>query len=164
MNIRRFRSLIESLCLALVLASSAASAQDNPFIGTWVLDPAKSTFAPGGQLSSMTLVVSDAGDGKLKSVSDVTMSGFTIHGETTFAVDGEDYVPSSTPPPPPGVAVTQSSEQVSDSAYKTSVKVNGQLMTTMLNEVSADGQTLTVTTTGEGPAAGAASVFVLDRQ
>lgn len=164
MKFRRSRTIMRSVCLAFVLASPAASAQDNPFIGTWVLDPAKSAFPPGGQPNSMTIVVTDAGGGKLKSVSEVAMTGFTVQGEVTFAVDGQDYVPTSTPPPPPGVAVTQSSERVSDSVYKTSVKVNGQLMTTMLNEVSADGQTLTITSTGEGPAAGADSVYVLDRQ
>ena len=149
MNVARFRTAVVSLCLAL--ASSVAFAQGDGFIGTWVLNAAKSTFPPGGQPDSMTIVVSDAGGGKLKSVSAITMSGFAVNGEVTFAVDGQDYVPTSTPPAPAGMAITQSSERVSDNAYKTSVKVNGEVMTTMLNELSADGQTLTVSSTGAGP-------------
>jgi hypothetical protein len=111
----------------------------------------------------MTLVVSDAGGGKLKSVSDLSMSGFAIKGEVTFAVDGQDYVPTSTPPPPPGTAITQSSTPVSERVYETSVKLNGQVVSTMRNEVSEDGQTLTIASTGAGPAAGVTSTFVLDR-
>jgi len=164
MNTARFRSVTRSLGLALVLAGPAALAQDDPFIGRWALNAAKSTFPAGGAPESMTLVVSDAGGGQLKSVSDISMSGFTIRGEITFAVDGQDYTPVSTPPAPPGMAVTQASERVSDRVYKTSIKVNGQVVSTMLNEVSEDGKTLTVTSTGEGPAAGANSVYVLDRQ
>ena len=121
------------------------------------------TARTGGRVE-FSGVVSDAGGGKLKSVSAITMSGFAVNGEVTFAVDGQDYVPTSTPPAPAGMAITQSSERVSDNAYKTSVKVNGEVMTTMLNELSADGQTLTVSSTGAGPAAGMNSVYVLERQ
>ena len=164
MNVTHLRSGMFCVGLAVVLAGPAAFAQNDAFIGTWVLNAAQSTFPLGGQPSSMTLVVTDAGGGKLKSVSDISMSGLAIHGEVTFAVDGQDYVPISTPPLPAGTSVTQSSEPVSGRVYKTTVKVNGVVITTMLNELSEDGQTLTVTSTGEGPAAGANSVYVLDRQ
>jgi hypothetical protein len=103
MKIARFRSGASAFSLVLVLASAAAFAQGDPLIGTWVLNGAKSTFPPGAQPQSMTLVVSDAGGGKLKSVSNITINGTTIQGEVTFAVDGQEYVPTSTPPPPAGV-------------------------------------------------------------
>jgi hypothetical protein len=152
------------LCLALVLMSPAAFAQDNPFIGTWVLNPEKSTFARGAEIGTMTVVVTDAGGGEFKSVTDYSMSGLAIQTEITFAIDGQDYAAVSTPPPPPGAAVTQSAERVSESVYTTSTKVNGQLITTARNEVSADGQTLTISSTGVGAIAGFDNIWVFDRQ
>ena len=50
--------------------------------------------------------------------------------------------------PPGAPAVTQAVERVSDTVYKLSVKVDGELIATALNEISADGKTLTQTTTG----------------
>jgi hypothetical protein len=160
MSISRSRSITSSFCLALALASPAAFPQDNPFIGTWVLNTEKSTSPPGAEIRTMTVVVSDAGGGEFKSVTDYSMSGFAIHTEITFAVDGHDYAAVSTPPPPPGAAVTQSAERVSDRIWTTSMKANGQVVATAHNEVSADGQTLTISSTG----AGVDSIWVLDRQ
>lgn len=162
MNVTRSRSAALSLCLAL--AGSAALAAEDPFIGTWVLNAAKSQFPPGAQPDSTTIVVSDAGDGMLKSVSDTSTGGLTIHGEVTFAVDGKDYTPVSTPPPPPGATVTQSSERIGERAYKTSIKMNGEVAVTMLSEVSVDGKTLTISSASAGAATGVTSVMVLDRK
>ena len=51
----------------------------------------------------------------------------------------------------PGAAsVTQAMERVSDTVYKSSIKVGGQVIATALNELSSDGKTLTATTTGIG--------------
>lgn len=40
--------------------------------------------------------------------------------------------------------------RVSDTVYNSSVKMNGQLLATAVTEISADGNTLTQTTTGIG--------------
>ena len=77
------------------------------------------------------------------------MLGNAVHSEVTFAIDGKDYAPVVTPAPPGGMpAITQSYEPVSARSYKGTVKVAGQLVATSLNEVSGDGKTLTITTTG----------------
>jgi hypothetical protein len=142
----------------------AAFSQENPFIGTWVLNAEKSAFAAEAPLDSLTLVVSDAGGGKLKSVSDLSMSGFAIHGELTFAVDGQDYESVVTPAPPAGTTITTSYTRVSEKIYEISNKLNGQVISTGHYEVSEDGKTLTVSTTGTGPATGVNSTAVLDRK
>ena len=154
------------LILGLALADRAALAADeDKFLGTWVLNPAKSS-APAGTLpSNATVVLSKSGSGMYKSATDMTMAGISAQIETTFATDGKDYTPVVTPAPPAGSpSMTQSFERVSASAYKGAVKLNGQTIATVLNEISADGKTLTVTTTGVGPAANVVVTMVYDRK
>jgi hypothetical protein len=55
-------------------------------------------------------------------------------------------------------------ERVSDSVYKISVKVDGQLIATALSEISGDGNTLTQTTTGIGQFATLSSTMVFRRK
>jgi hypothetical protein len=60
--------------------------------------------------------------------------------------------------------VTQSIDRVSDTVYETSVKVGGQAIATALNEISSDGSTLTLTTTGLGQYAALSSIMVFRRK
>lgn len=156
------------LTVGLVLVSRVAFAADeDKFLGTWALNAAQSK-APGGAgalPTNATVVVTKTGSGMYKSVSETTMGGVSAHSEITFATDGKDYAPVVTPTPPPGAAsITQSFERVSATAYKGSIKLNGQVIATTLNEVSADGKTFTITTTGAGPAAGVVATMLFDRK
>ncbi len=146
------------------LASTAAAAGD-PFVGTWVLNLDKSKVPPGTPApSSATMVVTEA-DGQYKSVSDTSMANTNIHVELTFATDGKDYTPVLTPAPPPGTpTIAESFERVGKTSYKTTLKMNGQPIATELSEVSGDGKTLTVTTTGLGAAANLSNVAVFDKK
>src|SRR5262249_45938722 len=148
------------------LAYGAASAGDmDKFIGTWELNASKSQIPGGGTPDKATVVVSDAGGGKLKSVSDTTMLGQQVHVELTFAADGKEYTPVSTPAPPAGSpTITETFVRVSANVYKTDLKMNGQPIATLTNEVSADGKSLKVTTQGVGAAAGVTSTMVLDKK
>ena len=133
-----------ALSLALSLTSPPSFAQESRFVGSWVLDAVKSKapVAPG----TATIVISDLGGGKYKSVSDTTVAGQTAHSEITFAIDGKDYVAQTTPAMPAGMQVMQSFEKAGD-GYKNTLKVSGQLVATTVAEVSAEGKTLTLTTT-----------------
>ena len=162
----RLGTAVLSLVLGLAVADRAAFAADeDKFLGTWVLNAEKSKAPAGAMPTSATVVVSKSASGMYKSVSDTALAGITSHSEITFATDGKDYTPVVTPAPPPGTpAVTQSFERVSASAYKGAVKLAGQVIATVLNEVSADGKTLTITTTGVGPAANVVVIMVCDRK
>ena len=163
-HVLRFSLVALQLILAVALAERAALAADeDKFLGTWALNAAKSSAPAGSVPSSATVVLSKTGEaGTYKSVSDFNLAGTALHSEITFAIDGKDYTPVNTPAPPPGApSVTQSFERVGSSAYKTLVKVSGTAVATILNEVSADGKTLKVTTTGAGPAAGAGATATL---
>jgi hypothetical protein len=151
------------LGLSTCLAATSAFAQAE-FVGTWALNSAKSKGPPGAVPDSITVVVSDVGGGKYKSVSDSTMAGANVRSEITFAVDGKEYAPVMTPEIPGAPPIVQTCEKVSDSVYKTELKIGGQVIATTMNEISADGKVLTMTTTGVGQFAAASSTMVFDRK
>jgi hypothetical protein len=161
--------LVKYLCIvALALGAIAllltAKAQD-AFVGSWMLDSASSTAATPETLPTAgTLEIKDAGGGKYTSVSEATVAGVSGRSEVTFAIDGKDYTATSTPVPPGAPTVTQAVERVSDTVYKLSVKVDGDLIATALNEISNDGKTLTQTTTGIGQFAILSSKTVFRRK
>jgi hypothetical protein len=157
------RYFIVSLAIAAFSLCSAVAAQD-AFVGSWVLDPARSTAPPGLAPTAGTLDIANAGDGKFTSVSEASVGGVTGRSEITYAVDGNDYTTTSTPAVTGAPTVTQAIERVSATVYKMSVKANGQLIATALTEISGNGDTLTQTTTGVGQLAALSSTLVFRRK
>ena len=151
----RFAAAFLALALVVGFADRAALAGDaDAFLGTWTLNAAKSTMPQGGPPMEVTLTVSDAGGGKYKSVTEASVAGQAYKVEITFAIDGKDYAPVVTPAPPGGTpSISQSYERVSAKSYKSTSKMNGQALATSTSEVSADGKSMTVTTTAAGGAA-----------
>jgi hypothetical protein len=158
--------VIRSTAVALLsLATlSVAIAADDPLLGTWVLNAAKSKAPIGAVPSAATVTVTAAGQGRYKSVSETTIGGARMRGEITFGMDGKDYIASVTPTPPGTATVVQSFERLDARGYRTTVKMNGQPIATTVSEVSPDGRTLTQTTTGIAARTGAAAVTVFDRR
>jgi hypothetical protein len=162
----RYASVL-ALGLAVGLTGRAALAGDaDAFLGAWTLNAAKSSLPQGSPPIDMTLTVTDAGGGKYKSMTEVSVAGQPYKVEITFAIDGKDYSPVVTPAPPGTPPTTQSYEKVNARSYKSSTKLNGQVMATSTSEVSADGKTMTVTTSGAGAAAGAGALnkLVFDKK
>jgi len=164
----RFAASFLALALAVGLTGRAALAGDaEAFLGTWALNAAKSTLPQGGPPIDVTLTVTDVGGGKYKSVTETSVAGQAYKVEITFAIDGKDYAPVITPAPPGGVPPTsQSYERVNAKSYKTSVKMNGQVAATSTSEISADGKTMTVTTSaaGGGATAGVVNKLIFDKK
>ena len=164
----RFAASALALGLVVGLPGRGALAGDaDAFVGTWVLNAAKSSLPQGGPPIDMTLTVTDAGGGKYKSMTEMSVAGQAFKVEITFAIDGKDYTPVVTPAPPGGAPpTTQSYERVSARSYKSATKLNGQVAATSTSEVSADGKTMTVTTSGAGggPAAGVVNTLVFDKK
>lgn len=164
----RFAASLLALALgvAVGLSGRAALAGDaDAFLGTWTLNAAKSTLPQGTPPVEVTLTVTDAGGGKYKSVTETSVAGQAFKVEITFAVDGKDYAPVISPAPPGVPPTTQSYERVSAKAYKSSIKVNGQLAATSTSEVSADGKVMTVKTTAAGGAGdGGLNTLVFDKK
>ena len=161
MNLAKFLCIV-SLGLGTLAPSGFVQAQDS-LVGSWVLDPTKNQGSPGMVPTAGTATVTAAGGGKYTSVSEVSIGGATGNSEMTYSIDGKDYAVTMTPTQP-GAAITQSMERVSDTAWKSNLKLNGQLMATVLTEVSSDGKTLTQTTTGIGQFAALSSTVVFQRK
>ena len=161
MDLPKFLCVV-ALALVILAPAGFVQAQDE-LVGSWVLDPASSKAPPGMMPTGGTMEVTAAGEGKYTSVSEAALGGVTGRTESTYSIDGKDY-PVTATPGQPGAALTQSIERVSDSVYKSSVKMNGQLLATAVTEVSSDRKTLTQTTTGLGQFAALSSTMVFLRQ
>ena len=161
MNLIKALSVV-SLALGTLASSGFVQAQD-ALVGSWVLDPAKNQGQPGLVPTAGTATVAAAGGGKYTSVSEVSVGGATGRSEIAYSVDGKDYAVTMTPVQP-GAAITQSMERVSDTVWSSNLKLNGQLMATVVTEVSSDGNTLTQVTTGVGQFAALSSTVVFKRK
>ncbi len=110
-------------------ANRAMKGSDNsPFIGTWQLDRAQT------KLGERTVKYEAEGD----SIRFTNAMG----KQYTFKIDGEEY-PTSAP------QETVAWKRIDDRTYEVVTKENGKVDTTSRREVSPDGKTVMVTTTGE---------------
>ena len=156
-------SAITGLTAAIALVSPVSAA--NPFVGDWTLNTAKSKVSdPTLMPEDANLSIKEAGAGKFRSVSDANLRGNKVHGETVFAIDGNDYAPTSNSAASNGPRMTESSERISATAFRTTYKVDGKVVATVLNEISPDTNTMTQTVTGVGEASGASNVLVYERK
>ena len=153
---------VVSLALGALAPSALVHAQD-ALVGNWVLDPAKYQGPPGVVPTAGTATITAADGGKYTSVSEVSVGDITGRSEITYSIDGKDYAVTATPAQP-GAAITQSMERVSDTAWRSNLKVNGQLMATVVTELSSDRNTLTQVTTGVGQFAALSSTVVFNRK
>jgi hypothetical protein len=123
----RNQLLARSASLVLAAASAFAGA-DLPYIGKWKLNPAKSN------LTGSTITYSLTKD-------EYT---YTEQGQSyKFKADGRNYV---TP-----FGYTASWKGIDDHAAEMTAKLNGKTIQTDSLKLSADGQTMTVTSKGSNP-------------
>lgn len=132
-------SVVTGLSLASVAMTANAAAVD-PWTGTWVLDVAKSSYTPGPGPTSETIVISDAGGGRVKtSVDHVFPGGKPSHVEFTYAYDGHDYPTNDSP------GETISVRKTDASTLAVTIKVSGKVTSTSTSKLSADGMAFTST-------------------
>ena len=134
-----------AVVVSMVLGSDAALAQSsNSLIGTWKMNPAKSTAKPGPVNKSGTVVIEAAGKGANYTVDNVAGDGTPVHWEFTTNYDGKASHVTGNSPYGDTVVVTRigprTTRNVNKSGGKTTV-----IQTTV---VSKDGKTRTITTKG----------------
>src|SRR5438477_11401997 len=78
------------LTLAVVFAGVVVCSADDPNMGTWKLNEAKSKLAPGAA-KNHTVVYEAAGDDVKVTVEGTDASGNPTHSEWTGKFDGKDY-------------------------------------------------------------------------
>ena len=128
------------LAISLVFVSVAMGFQNDPNMGTWKLNEAKSKFA--GKARNQTVIYEAAGDQTKVTVDGVDESGGAVHSEWTGKFDGKDY-------PVTGDANSdvRSYRKVNARTLALTGKKGGKTTLTGRIVISRDGKTRTVTTT-----------------
>jgi hypothetical protein len=129
-----------ALTISLVFVSVALGYQNNPQMGTWKLNEAKSKFT--GKARNQTVVYEAAGDQTKVTVDGVDANGAAVHNEWTGKFDGKDY-----PVTGDGNADARSYRMINKNTLALTNKKSGKATLTGRIVVSRDGKTRTVTTT-----------------
>jgi len=131
------------LTLALCFfAGAACFAADDPQMGTWKLNEAKSKTTPGTE--KLTTVVYEAVGDQVKCTIDGTdADGKPIHNEWTGKFDGKDYAVTGDP-----TSDMRAYKKISDRILAFTVKKDGKTTITGRIVVAADGKSRMVTAHG----------------
>ena len=117
----------------------------NPNMGTWKLNEAKSKIGSGAP-KYVTVVYEAAGDNVKVTIDGTDPDGKPTHNEWTGKYDGKDY-----PVTGDTNSDTRSLKKVSDHALTVAAKKGDKVTTTGRIVLSADGKSRTVTTSGTDP-------------
>ncbi len=132
--------------LAIAAAVAIGAQGKDPAVGMWMLDTAKSTYKPGPAPKSVMLTIDAAGKGFKVSVDAVGPDGKPAKWGFT-SEEGKD-MPVTGNPAFDTAALTRESPTNATAVYKK----GGKTVATAKSSVSADGKTLTITSTGTNPA------------
>ena len=147
-----------ALTISLVFVSVALGFQDNPQLGTWKLNEAKSKFA--GKARNQTVVYEASGDQTKVTVDGVDENGAAVHSEWTGKFDGKDYSVTGD-----ATGDARSYRMINKNTLALTNKKNGKVTLTGRIVVSRDGKTRTVTTTAtDAQGKKVTNVAVYDKQ
>ena len=127
--------------LALLFAGVVVCLADNPNMGTWKLNEAKSKFSPGSA-KNHTVVYEAAGDSVKVTVDGIDANGKPTHNEWTGKFDRKYYPVTGDP-----TSDTRAYRQINARTLTLTGKKGGKVTLTGRVVVSADGRSRTVTTT-----------------
>ena len=136
-------------CVAAVCVFSVALvAADNPFVGTWKLNTAKSRGTAGTLSKESTVVFEAVGDQMKRTVTGIDPDGKPVNTSGTIPWDGKEHKVEGSGGPPMMVAA----KSVNDRRVNVTVKnADGKVVESGHVEVSKDGKTMTATFKGEDP-------------
>jgi hypothetical protein len=147
------------LTLGLCFIAVAVCFAQNPFMGTWKLNEAKSNLAPGAPRNN-TVVYETAGINFKVTADGTDGAGKSTHSEWKGQFDGKDY-PVTDDPNSDSRSYTRKGIHELDFTAKKGTKVT----TTGRIVVSDDGKSRTVTTSGtDGQGKKFKSTAVYDQQ
>ena len=140
------RGFLLIAAVAIVSVPAAAQAQD-PWVGTWKLNLAKSKYEPANLAPKRQTITQDAvADGGMKTVVDaVDAQGKTSHQEYTTMFDGKPTDIKGAP----DANTTRVYKRIDSRTYEYVQSVSGKPTVTSRTVVAADGKTRTITTTGK---------------
>jgi hypothetical protein len=132
----------KTLVAALVVCLAGAAiclAADNPQLGTWKLNEAKSKLAPGAVKVTLVVYTAD-GDSIKVAIDEIGADGKALHNDWMGKFDGKDYAVTGDP-----TADMRSYRQVNDHTLAYSNKKGGKVVLSGRVVVAADGKSRTVT-------------------
>lgn len=138
---RHVRALVGITLCALGIVVTAQA--PDPAVGKWNLNVAKSKFTPGPAPKSTTATISTTGAAYRVVVEAVSADGAKVNWEYTASFDGKPHPVKGNPDGDMVVA-----KRVNASSVDTSYTLKGKATTNNSRVVSADGKTMTVTSTG----------------
>jgi hypothetical protein len=124
---------------------SLVTAQDEPRVGTWELNLAKSNFSPGPPPRKQTLTFRAAGPQWIALLQGIDASGKPINPDmNNLAInfDGKDH------PTANENYDTAAWKRMSANKYEAIRKKGGKVVMIVTNVVSNDGRTMTISTKG----------------
>ena len=135
--------LVSSVAVAsaVVLIGGTAVAQS---VGTWTLNLEKSTYKQGQAPKSMTLMYEPAGEGIKVTVDQMPAEGPAVHYTYSANYDGKDVAVVGNPN-----GDTAARTRTNATTTQLVNKKGGEIVSTATLVDSADGKTLTITTTGK---------------
>ena len=131
------------LTLAVFFAGVVVCSADDPQMGTWKLNEAKSKFSAGATKNN-TVVYEAAGDMVKATVDGTDSTGAATHNEWTGKFNGRYYAVTGDP-----TSDQRAYRKVSSRVLSLTAKKAGKVTLTGRITVSRDGKHRTVTTTGK---------------
>ncbi|MBV9037033.1 MAG: hypothetical protein JO182_21255 [Acidobacteriaceae bacterium] len=139
-----------SLFAALAFVGAMFAAEDDPFVGTWKLDLAKSTYSSNHpKPRELMVTIVDQGDNRLSTLHGTAADGSPIQMEVTAPIKGGPVELKGAPPHPSWDTVV--SEYISPTAQDFVYSKGGKEVARRHFNVAEDHQTFTVRFTGPGP-------------
>jgi hypothetical protein len=133
------RRMLQTLAMLFVLTIGLWAA-DDPFMGTWKLNLAKSNYGSAPTPKSETIKLEPWEDGAKATVDMVTAQGRAIHYELAAKYDGKDY-PIKGDPLADTIAVKRTDANHAESTWKK----DGKVVSRVQEVISRDGKTWTAT-------------------
>jgi hypothetical protein len=147
------------LTLGMLFVGLAMCSAQNPNLGTWKLNEAKSKI-PAGSSKNLMVKYEAAGESIKGTIDGVDAQGKPTHNEWTGKFDGKDYPVTGDP-----TQDTRAIKQVDDHHYSLTIKKGGKVTLTGKAVISADGKSRTVMVSGTDTAgAKVETTNVYDRQ
>ena len=131
---------------SVVICAVAQAQSADPWLGTWRVDPAKSTYSPGPKPAGAgTVTIERSGDSMKTTIDGTNAQGQPTHTETVWMFDGKDHPVKGAPAP----NATAAYKRVDDRSFEVTSKADGKLIMTTRVSISPDGKTMTATQTGQ---------------
>ena len=134
-----------TLFLAMFVVCTGLWGADDPLMGIWKLNLAKSKYSPGSPPKSGTTTYEPYGKDGFKFTSDqVDAQGKSLHVTFVAEYDGKDY-PITGDPGRDAIFA----KRIDLYTHQTTNKKNGKITTTARRVIAKDGKTMTLTITGK---------------